>query len=228
MFDGPNGRLVCHQGIITNFNTVVGYYKVWYDDNNNTEEYDEEQIGMMRHKPNYTNIAQALSATRHKQVKAEYMNTQASFNIPTKFSNGYSKAIEMIEATQHLNEGLLFQGYKYANSVIDEETGRALEYWHLIQDLKYKKVWSEAGCKEFRRLFQGYGKKADGTRRAEGTNTCHWIRKYLIPAKKKVTYSRTVVDIRPEKDDPNRVRITAGGDRLDYYGETSTETASLV
>ena len=46
MFDGPNGRLVCHQGIITNFNTVVGYYKVWYD-NNNTEEYDEEQIGMM-------------------------------------------------------------------------------------------------------------------------------------------------------------------------------------
>ena len=46
MFDGPNGRLVCHQGIITtNFNTVVGYYKVRYD-NNNTEEYDEEGITM--------------------------------------------------------------------------------------------------------------------------------------------------------------------------------------
>ena len=106
---------------------------------------NEEQIGMLQHKPNYTNIAQALSATRHKQVKAEYMNTQASFNIPTKFSNGYSKAIEMIEATQHQNEGLLFQGYKYVNSVIDEETGRALEYRHLIQDPKYKQegmVWS--------------------------------------------------------------------------------------
>ena len=36
-----------------------------------------------------------------------------------------------------------------------------------------------------------------------------------------------MVDIRPEKKDPNRVRITAGGDRLDYHGETSTETASL-
>ena len=76
------------------------------------------------------------------------MNTQASFNIPTKFSNGYSKAIEMIEADQKLNQGLLFQGYKYANAVIDKETGRALEYRHLIQDPKYKDVWSEAGCKE--------------------------------------------------------------------------------
>ena len=82
----------------------------------------------MMHKPNHTSIIQALSATQHKRVKAEYINTQASFKIPSKFSNGYSKAIEMIEANQHLNQGLLFQGYKYANAVIDKETGKALEY----------------------------------------------------------------------------------------------------
>ena len=35
-----------------------------------------------------------------------------------------------------------------------------------------------------------------------------------------------MVDVRPEKEELNRVRITAGGDRLDYYGETSTETSS--
>ena len=35
------------------------------------------------------------------------------------------------------------------------------------------------------------------------------------------------MDIRPEKDEPNRFRITAGTDRLEYYGETSTETASI-
>ena len=146
-FDGTNGRLACHRGIITNFDTAMGYYKVRYEDSD-TEEYDEEQIEMMRHKPNYTNIMQALSTTRHERVEAEYMNTQASFNIPTKFSNGYSKAIEWIEANQHLNEGLLFQGYKYANPVINKEIGRALEYRHLIQDPKYKDVWSEADCKE--------------------------------------------------------------------------------
>ena len=36
-----------------------------------------------------------------------------------------------------------------------------------------------------------------------------------------------MVDIRPEKDDPNRVQITAEGDQLEYYGETSAETASI-
>ena len=36
-----------------------------------------------------------------------------------------------------------------------------------------------------------------------------------------------VVDIWPKKADPNRVRITTGGDRLDYHGETSTETESI-
>ena len=47
--------------------------------------------------------------------------------------------------------------------------------------------------------------------------------------KEKVLYSQTVVvDIRPEKDDPNRVHITAVGERLDYYGETSTETCTYL
>ena len=84
-----------------------------------------------------------------------------------------------------------------------------------------------AECKEYGRLFQGFGRKDDGTKQVEGTDTCHRIPKSKVPKNKNVTYARTVVDVRPEKEDPNRVRITEGGDRLDYYGETSTETASL-
>ena len=74
---------------------------------------------------------------------------------------------------------------------------------------------------------QGFGKNKDGTQIVKGTNTCHWCKKPKVPKHKKVTYARTVVDVRPEKEDPNRVRITAGGNRLEYYGETPTETASL-
>ena len=65
MFDGPREQSVCHQETIVNFDRSVGYYKVRFEDGD-TEEYDVEQIGVMLHKPNYTNIAQALSATRHK------------------------------------------------------------------------------------------------------------------------------------------------------------------
>ena len=102
-----------------------------------------------------------------------------------------------------------------------------LELRDLLQHPKYSKIWNQAACKEFGRLFQGYGKKDDGTKITEGTNTCHWCKKSQMPRNKRATYARMVVDVRPEKEDPNRVRITAGGDRLDYYGETSTETASL-
>ena len=43
-----------------------------------------------------------------------------------------------------------------------------------------------------------------------------------------VTYARVVVDIRPQKDDPNRVRITAGGNLIKYPGELTTRTADLT
>ena len=33
-----------------------------------------------------------------------------------------------------------------------------------------------------------------------------------------VTYARIVVDYQPQKDDPNRVRITVGGNLIDYPG----------
>ena len=44
---------------------------------------------------------------------------------------------------------------------------------------------------------------------------------------KKVTYARYTVAERPEKDEKYRTRITAGGDRLEYYGDVSTDSASM-
>ena len=39
-----------------------------------------------------------------------------------------------------------------------------------------------------------------------------------IPKDRVVTYARVVVDFRPQKEDPNRVRITAGGNLIKYPG----------
>ena len=49
-----------------------------------------------------------------------------------------------------------------------------------------------------------------------------------IPADRTVTYTRIVVDFRPQKDDPNRVRITAGGNLIVYPDELTTQTADLI
>ena len=49
-----------------------------------------------------------------------------------------------------------------------------------------------------------------------------------IPSNRVVTYARLVVDFRPQKAYPNRVRITAGGNLIKYPGELTTRTADMT
>ena len=45
---------------------------------------------------------------------------------------------------------------------------------------------------------------------------------------KKPTYAKIVVDFGPQKEDPNRVRILAGGNLIQYAGDLTTRTADLI
>jgi hypothetical protein len=113
----------------------------------------------------------------------------------------------------------------YANAVIDPATGRALTYEDLVKDPKTRNLWSNAMTKELARLAQGL----DGL--TEGTNTVVYMTHdeiQQIPKDRTVTYARTVVDFRPQKTDPNRVRITVGGNLITYPGEVTTRTADMV
>jgi hypothetical protein len=92
---------------------------------------------------------------------------------------------------------------------------------------KYKKlanapITKEAGqtamCKESGRLAQGF-------ETAAGTNTMFSMKMdeiKTVPRDRAVTYACIVVDYRPQKEDPNRVRITVGGNLIDYPGELTT------
>ena len=218
-----------HQGYICGFDKKEGYYKIKYQDGD-IEEADEHEVTKLLTKPNRTTMAQALSATRFERMHAEYCKTEERMPIQSNFSNGFGKAVAFLDYTQGGIDDAYIpaqQSYKFANTVIDEETGKSMEYRDLLKDPKHREDWSRAAANEFGRLFNGVGKNKDGTKRVVGTNTCHWIKRSQVPKGMKVTYARTVVAVRPEKSEPKRVRITAGGDRLDYYGETSTETASL-
>ena len=55
-----------------------------------------------------------------------------------------------------------------------------------------------------------------------------FIAKHQVPPYKKVTYANLVCDYRPTKLDPYRTRLTVGGDRLDYFGDSSSSAASLI
>ena len=113
------------------------------------------------------------------------------------------------------------QEYKHlASTVIDEETGRWLEYRHLIEHPKFQDDWLKSGANEFYRLFKGSKTKLDGTQRIKGTHTLFWINKEQVLKNRTATYARVVVDKRPEKEEVNQTQITAGGDRLEFQGDT--------
>ena len=86
-----------------------------------------------------------------------------------------------------------------------------------------KKLWETAFANDLGRLAQGIG-----NRMPTGNDTINFIHPSEIPLHKKVTYGRLVVDIRPLKDEKYRVRLTVGGDKLEFTGNASPVTASLA
>ena len=83
------------------------------------------------------------------------------------------------------------------NAVMNEETGKLLEYRHIMNNPKYLQLFATSYSKELGRLAQGMPGKT------EGTNTIYFIDKADIPAEiwKDLTYGRVVVDYCPNKPD---------------------------
>jgi len=129
------------------------------------------------------------------------------------------------EATKLLddpNEEILYTPLPkhFSYKAVNPDTGALSEYRELRRSTDGPH-WDRAMCHEIGRSFQGYNE-------IQGNNTCKFIKFSDVPKDRKVTYCRIVVADRPRKAEPRRVRVTVGGDKVDYPGETSTKTAELV
>ena len=114
----------------------------------------------------------------------------------------------------------------YANPIVHPVTGHTISsYKKAIQDPCLKEVWQKAFGKEFGGLAQGDTKT--GT---TGTNAIFVMTHDDIKRLKgkKYTYARIVMDHRPQKADPNRIRITAGGNLIHYDGDVSVRSADIT
>jgi hypothetical protein len=49
-----------------------------------------------------------------------------------------------------------------------------------------------------------------------------------IPKDRKITYGKVVCDYKPHKKEKERVRLTVGGDKLDYSCDVATSTADIT
>ena len=84
-----------------------------------------------------------------------------------------------------------------------------------------KDIWEKALANELGRLAQGIDN-------INGTNTLSFIPKEEIPKTNKITYANMVCDYRPLKVEKHRVRLTVGGDNLEYPNDASSPEANLL
>ena len=108
-----------------------------------------------------------------------------------------------------------------ANTIYNETTGQRETY-----DSLYKqdpKKWGTSMANELGRLTQGVG-----TRMTRGNDNLVYIKRSQVPIGRKITYANAVCDHRPLKPEQNRVRLTVGGDKLPYYGDSGSPAASIL
>ena len=101
-----------------------------------------------------------------------------------------------------------------AYAVYDDETGKMMEMRDLRNhpNKKKREEWDRSSANEYGRLMKGIGMKREGKSRVQGFDTFHFIRKNQVPKGKKFTYARFCCNIRPQKEEKNRTRMTVGGD----------------
>ena len=114
---------------------------------------------------------------------------------------------------------LAFHGH-----AINPDTGTIAEYKELSQ-CSNAAAWQQANAEEIGRLAQGLGK--DSTI-PHGTDTLFFIHCNQMPKDRKATYIRVICANQPEKPNPRRVRWMVGGDRVDYPGNVTTQTADMT
>ena len=72
------------------------------------------------------------------------------------------------------------------------------------------------------------GRLAQGIREVNGNDVIDFIPFKEVPKDRIVTYANMVCDIRPLKTEKFRVRLTVGGDRLQYPDDTASPAATLL
>jgi hypothetical protein len=106
-------------------------------------------------------------------------------------------------------------------------TGKHItSYCKLMQDPATTEVWMTAFGKDFGGMCQG-----DDKTNTIGTNAFFVMEPKdvsNIPKNQPHTYAKVVVAYRPQKDDLYQIRITAGGNLINYPGKLTTCTAGMT
>ena len=128
----------------------------------------------------------------------------------------------LLRNKRYLTRATSLDGFlQHAYSVWDPEKEKFLEFKDLISDLITKPIWDTSYTNEL-------GPLAQGIHNIKGSNCIFFIPHTKVPKGRRVTYGRLVVDFCPMESDPNRMRLTVGGNLLYYEGNVYTEMTDII
>eukprot|EP00804_Cyclotella_cryptica_P000090 CCRYP_013749-RA/>CCRYP_013749-RA protein AED:0.16 eAED:0.11 QI:0/0/0/1/0/0/3/0/1031 len=171
------------------------------------------------------NSLQSTKLFTHSPMTPCNISHQALYHIAhTSNPHASTRSHQQNSATNMLSSRWTHNS-NVCNGVVHPITKETItKYEKLANDPILQTVWTKAMCKELGRLAQGW----DGRK---GTDTIFFMSHdeiKQIPCHRTITYARIVVNYRPQKDNPNRVHITVGGNLINYPGELTTRTADLT
>jgi hypothetical protein len=116
----------------------------------------------------------------------------------------------------------------FASPMVHPKIGETTtSYKRLMNDPDTAEIWQTAFGEDFGGMAQGDEKTGQAGTYSVFVMTHREIG-IAMKAGHKWTYARVVVDYRPQKEDPNRIRIAVGGNLITYKGDTSMRTADLT
>lgn len=130
--------------------------------------------------------------------------------------------LHRLESLLHTNAHPSIFHTPHVCNAINVDTGREAEYKELRRCSEGAE-WEQMMSDEIGKCAQGNDAHPDS-----GTNTFFFIHRHEMPARKKATYARIVAEDRPHKEIKKRIRLTVGGDKIDYPGDVSTKTSDLT
>ena len=137
----------------------------------------------------------------------------------------YATAANYLNPFFAFTSATTFFNFHTVNAVINPKNGKEAKITQLITgqiDGQDKNIWLNALTNEIGRLAQGIKGRIDGT------NTIFFIHPEDIPNGKVAAFPRLVCDIRPQKEDQHRVRLTIAGQHIEYAEDVGTPTADMT
>ncbi len=111
--------------------------------------------------------------------------------------------------------------------MVHPTTGKTISsYKCLMHNPATTETWQTAYGKDFGGMAQG--DKKTGQKGTKSIFVMTHAEIPDIPKDRTVTYAQVVVDFCPQKADPHQIRITAGGNLINYPGKLSMRTADLT